>query len=105
MRARLVVSLLVGLSAAPLTAQQKGTIEIGGFGKFTDYSKSFEATRQSANAYGAGGRLGYFLNPRWELEVDGSGNATDVKNFFAAALLPSIFIAPEAIASSRSLPK
>ena len=85
MRARLVVSLLVGLSAAPLTAQQKGTIEIGGFGKFTDYSKSFEATRQSANAYGAGGRLGYFLNPRWELEVDGSGNATDVKNFFAGS--------------------
>lgn len=82
MRTPLVVSLLIGLSAAPLLAQQKGTIEIGGFGKFTDYSKSFETTRQSANSYGAGGRLGYFLNRHWELEVDGSGNATDVKNFF-----------------------
>jgi outer membrane protein OmpA-like peptidoglycan-associated protein len=82
MRARLVVGLLVGLSAAPLTAQQKGSIEIGGFGKFTDYSKSFETSRQSANAYGAGGRLGYFLNQHWELELSGSGNATDVKGFF-----------------------
>ncbi len=83
MRKHLVMAALLGLSAAPVVAQQKGTIEIGGFGKYTDYDKSFETTRKSANSYGGGGRLGYFFNPHWQLELDGSGNATDVKNFFA----------------------
>jgi len=82
MRKHLLAALLVGISAAPAVAQQKGTIEIGGFIKFTDYDKSFEATRKSANSWGGGGRLGYFFSPRWELEADGSGNATDAKEFF-----------------------
>ncbi|NOT09297.1 MAG: OmpA family protein [Gemmatimonadales bacterium] len=82
MRKHVVVTALVALLAAPAVAQEKGSIEIGGFAKFTDYDKSFETSRRSANSYGGGGRLGYFFSPKWELELDGSANATDVKGFF-----------------------
>lgn len=82
MRNSLLIATLLGLSAVPLAAQQKGTWEFGGFGKYTDYDKSYETSRKSANSYGGGGRIGYFLNPHWELELGGSMNATDVKQFF-----------------------
>jgi outer membrane protein OmpA-like peptidoglycan-associated protein len=76
-----VVSLLV-LVAAPAMAQEKGTIEIGGFVKYTHYDKSFGTSNTRENSYGGGGRLGYFFSKHWELELDGSYNATDVKQFF-----------------------
>jgi len=87
MRRQLVWAGLAGLLAATATppqaaGQQKGTWEIGGFGRYTDYDNSYEISRQSANGYGVGGRLGYFFSRNFELELDGSGNWTDVIEFF-----------------------
>lgn len=82
MKRHLVMASLFALSAAPALAQDKGTIEVGAFVKFTDYDNSFGTARKSANSWGGGGRLGYFFSPKWSLELDGSGNATDVKEFF-----------------------
>jgi opacity protein-like surface antigen len=82
MRKHLALASLMALAAAPAMAQDKGTIEFGGFVKFTDYDKSFGTSNKNANSWGGGARLGYFFSPKWELELDGSGNATDVKEFF-----------------------
>ena len=82
MKRNLVFASVLALIATPAVAQQKGTIEIGAFVKFTDYDNSFGTSNRSANSWGAGGRLGYFFSPKWSLELDGSGNATDVKEFF-----------------------
>ncbi len=82
MRKHLVMAALLGLSAAPVVAQQKGTIEIGAFDKYTHYDKSFGTLRSRDNFEGVGGRLGYFFNPRWELELNGSINENDTDTFF-----------------------
>ncbi len=82
MRRHLVMASLLALVAAPAMAQNKGTIELGAFVKFTDYDNSFGTARKNANSWGGGGRLGYFFGPKWALELDGSGNATDVIEFF-----------------------
>ncbi len=82
MRKQLVVATLLAMVAAPAMAQQKGSVELGGFIKFTHYDKSYGTSEKRANSWGGGARLGYFLSKKWELELDGSGNATDVKEFF-----------------------
>lgn len=82
MRKHLAVAALMAVFGSPLAAQEKGAIEIGGFGKYTKYDNSYGTSNKSANSYGGGGRLGYFLSRKFELELDGSGNATDVKDFF-----------------------
>ena len=82
MKRHLVMASLFALAAVPAMAQNKGTVEIGAFVKFTDYDNSFGTARKNANSWGGGGRLGYFFGPKWELELDGSANATDVKEFF-----------------------
>lgn len=82
MRTHLLVAAFLGITAIPAVAQEKGTIEIGAFAKFTAYDHSFGTTRKRQNSWGGGGRLGYFFSRHWELEADGSGNATDVKDFF-----------------------
>ncbi len=70
-------SLLV---AGPLTAQGSGALEIGGFGRYNWYDKSFNQIDSSKhkNSWGGGARIGYFLTERWSLELDGSANATDL---------------------------
>jgi outer membrane protein OmpA-like peptidoglycan-associated protein len=82
MRKTLVLAALLAVVAAPAMAQDKGSVEIGAFGKFTKYDKSYGTSEKSTNSYGGGARLGYFLTKKWELELDGSSNATDVKEFF-----------------------
>ena len=42
-----------------------------------------EPRKRTGNSWGGGGRLGYFFSPTWELELDGSANATDVNEFFS----------------------
>jgi len=79
--AGLIAGLIVA-TPAPAPAQQKGSWEVGGFGRYTDYDKSYEIARQSANGYGGGGRLGYFFSRNLAVEADGSGNWTDVIEFF-----------------------
>ena len=63
---RLLKSLLMGAAfAAPLAAQRAGSVELGGFGQYTIVDDAWHVK----NGFGAGGRLGVFLNPRWELEA------------------------------------
>ena len=54
MKRNLVVASLLAVMAVPAVAQQKGTIEIGAFVKFTDYDNSFGTSNKSANSWGAG---------------------------------------------------
>lgn len=61
-----VVALLTGF-AVTLPAQAAGTIEFGGFGRFTRFDKSLALD----NAYGGGGYLGVFLAPG--LAIEGTG--------------------------------
>ena len=74
--------LLAAGAAGSLAAQQKGSWELGGFGRYTDFDKSYEVSRQSANAYGVGGRLGYFFTPHFEVEADGSMTWSDAVEFW-----------------------
>lgn len=86
MRRVLLGSILALLAATPLAAQDKrptnkGMWEIGGFGRYNWYGDSFKQvdSTKGQNSWGGGGRLGYFLADRWNLEVDGSYNPTDIE--------------------------
>jgi len=61
------VAALIG--AAPVAAQQRGTLELGAFGSATSFDNSLFLN----NGAGGGVRVGAFLDPRWSLEFDGSG--------------------------------
>ena len=70
-----MIARLVGLCgaavlflAAPLAAQKAGTIELGFFGRYTNFDQSL----QVADGGGAGGRLGIFVARNLELEGDAS---------------------------------
>lgn len=82
MRSILVVTALGLLAVSPAAAQkpQKGTWELGGFGRYTWYDDSFKVAEDSKgqNSWGGGGRVGYFFSPKWNLELDGSYNPTDI---------------------------
>ena len=61
-------SLTALLLASPALAQQpqRGTVELGLFGQYTE----FDDRLRLDGALGLGGRLGVFLSPRWALEGD-----------------------------------
>jgi len=68
-----VRTLRVGLAAlaaltyaAPAAAQQRGTIEFGGFGS----TARFDNALSLKTAFGGGGRVGAYLDPRWSLEFE-----------------------------------
>lgn len=63
---------------APLAAQRKGAVEIGGFGRYTGYPDSYIVQGPDDNRIGGGGRLGYFISDKFALEVNGSFNPTDL---------------------------
>lgn len=66
--------------AAPLAAQQKGSLEVGGFGRYTSYPEdSYDVQGPDDNRLGAGGRLGYFLSDKFALELSSSFNPTDLE--------------------------
>jgi peptidoglycan-associated lipoprotein len=65
-RHRLFAAALAALVAAvPAAAQKGGTVEVGGFGQYTIVDDAW----QVQNGWGIGGRLGVFLNSRWQLEA------------------------------------
>lgn len=82
MRRLILATALCALAAPPVIAQQpqKGTWEIGGFGRWNRYDSSFDQidSTKNKNSFGGGARVGYFFSPRWSLELDGSINPTDV---------------------------
>ena len=61
-----LAALAAGPLATPLAAQQRGTVEIGGYGQWT----TFDDRLNLDDAIGLGLRLGAFLSPRWALEFD-----------------------------------
>lgn len=71
----LASAILAAAVAAPLAAQRGGTVEVGGFGQYT----IVDAAWRVKNGIGLGGRLGVFLNPRWELEAAASFSTFDNK--------------------------
>lgn len=82
MRRFIATAILGLLAASPLAAQkpQKGTWELGAFGRYNWYDEAFNQIDSTSgkNSWGLGGRLGYFFSPRWSLELDGSANPTDL---------------------------
>ena len=52
--------------AVPATAQQRGTVEIGGFATVG----SFDNSLSLKSGFGGGARLGAFLDPRWSVEAE-----------------------------------
>ena len=62
----LAISVAALLWAAPAAAQQRGTVEFGGFGSAATFDKSLTLN----SAYGGGGRIGIFLDPRWSVEFE-----------------------------------
>ncbi|HYT71632.1 MAG TPA: hypothetical protein VEK78_09635 [Gemmatimonadales bacterium] len=68
MRVVTVIGVLLVGGAATVSAQHAHQIEFGGFGSYTRYDRSFGL----ADQFGGGGRLGYFFNETFSLEVDGN---------------------------------
>jgi outer membrane protein OmpA-like peptidoglycan-associated protein len=59
--------------AAPASAQERGTVELGAFGSGTSYDKSLGMDR----SMGAGLRVGAFLHPRLSFEFEGGGGRSN----------------------------
>jgi outer membrane protein with beta-barrel domain len=75
MRVRVSVVFVVaalGL-ARPAVAQRTGTVEVGGFLRFTDFDNSLHFS----NKVGFGGRFGVFVVPHVSVEVDYSSTSSD----------------------------
>jgi len=63
----LAAGALIGL-APVIAAQQAGSLEVGAFGRYN----WFDNKSNLDNAFGGGGRLGIFFDPKWELEIQGA---------------------------------
>lgn len=61
-------AMAVGL---PAMAQERGTVEFGGFASHT----AFESSMGIDNSFGAGGRIGAFLHPRLSVEFEAGGSS------------------------------
>ena len=70
------------VAAGTLAAQDKGidkgTVEIGGFGRLNKYTTAYAIHGDFGDHSGVGGRLGFFVARNWAIEVDGSYNETDL---------------------------
>ena len=60
------VGVAVLLGAVPVLAQQRGTMEFGAFGS----AAKFDEDLGLKTAFGGGGRIGMFLDPRWSIEFE-----------------------------------
>jgi hypothetical protein len=76
MKVRVLVLAAVSLPllTRPAVAQKAGTIEVGGFGRFTDYDNSLVFS----NKVGFGGRVGVFLPAHFSVEADYSSTSNDL---------------------------
>lgn len=66
----MIIGVAVLLAAAPATAQQRGTMEFGGFASNT----SFDQFLGMGNSWGAGGRISLYAFPRLAFEFEGGGS-------------------------------
>lgn len=60
------VAVAALMCALPAAAQQRGTMELGAFASAASFDNALSLT----NAYGAGGRIAMFLDPRWAVEFE-----------------------------------
>lgn len=60
------IGLAALVMAAPVAAQQRGTVEFGAFGSAGSFDKALTLDR----GFGVGGRVGVYLDPRWALEFE-----------------------------------
>lgn len=66
-RGATAIAALAGLMwAVPAAAQERGTMEFGGFAS----AASFDNSLSLKSGYGAGGRVGMFLDRRWAVEFE-----------------------------------
>jgi outer membrane protein OmpA-like peptidoglycan-associated protein len=65
----LSLTVAIMLSSISVDAQERGTIEFGGFASWNQ----FDGALQMDDALGFGGRLGAYLDPRWVIEFDVNG--------------------------------
>jgi len=75
MKRSLVWLALTGLLAGSASAQSAGTVEVGGFGRFSNFDQSIE----QKNAFGGGARLGVFFAKDVSVEVDQYYTKSDFK--------------------------
>lgn len=73
-RVLVLAAVSVLLLTRPAASQKAGTIELGGFGRFTDYDNSLAFS----NKVGVGGRVGIFLPARFSIEGDLSTTSNDL---------------------------
>ncbi|MEO8138158.1 MAG: OmpA family protein [Gemmatimonadota bacterium] len=71
----LAAALLIA-TAAPVLAQKPGTVELGGFGRYTKFDKAVNFD----DRVGIGARLGIFVLPNLAIEGDASYTATYAAN-------------------------
>ncbi|HUR92681.1 MAG TPA: hypothetical protein VMY38_08425, partial [Gemmatimonadaceae bacterium] len=71
-----ICSMAALLLAAPVVAQQPGTLVVGGFGQYT----MFDDNLSLKDAFGYGGRVGAFIAPGIWLEAEGSSTQGDWRN-------------------------
>lgn len=71
----LVWLALTGLLAGTAAAQSPGTVEVGGFGRFTNFDSSIGLK----NAFGGGARLGVFFTKDVSVEIDQYYTKSDFK--------------------------
>ena len=69
----ITLGLAALLVAAPLAAQQRGTVEFGGFVSHNTFDSDFDMK----SAVGFGGRFGAYLHPRLSLEFEGNGGTAE----------------------------
>jgi outer membrane protein OmpA-like peptidoglycan-associated protein len=60
------IALGAAMLASPAAAQYRGTMEFGGFGSAASFDRELTLT----SAYGGGGRIGMYLDPRWAIEFE-----------------------------------
>jgi hypothetical protein len=68
------VLVALAMCAGPAVGQRLGTVEASLFGRGTLFDASFQRT---GIALGFGGRIGAYLGPQWQLEVDYSSSAPE----------------------------
>ena len=71
MRVLTIVGLVLAGGAHALAAQHSHEFEVAGFGSYTYYDPYWRLDR----TFGGGGRLGFFLNDYFGLEVSGGTTA------------------------------
>lgn len=106
MRKTLAALAILSVLGGPAAAQQSGSFEIGAFARYNKFGAfvAGEISSKARNAWGFGGRLGYFVSDRWEIEADGSHNPTDLDNYVPGERSNGVYINPFHLRLNYNIP-